>query len=108
MPRITRYGVIKPYRFKITLSAVGVTGLTLLSADLQLSLDGTSFTEIGTEVTEIGLGWYQWLPTSAVAQMEVENGIINLKATGGNIGLYDENGGQYDTGGHADAFLDGS
>jgi len=107
MPRLTRYGVIKPYRFKITLNAAGVSGIVLLSADLQLSLDSAVFAEVGTEVTEIGLGWYQWTPSS-VSQMQIENGILNLKATGGNLGLFDENGGQYDTGGHSDAFLNGS
>lgn len=101
MSELVRYGSIDPIPFKLTLSGAAVTGLTLQAADVQLSIDGGAFAEIGLSITEIGLGWYKWTPALA-ANTQCEYGIINIKdAVGGPV--FDENGIVFYTGGNASA-----
>ena len=105
MSELVRYGSLDPIPFKITLSGVAVAGLTLQAADLQLSKDGAAFANIGTEVTEIGLGWYYWTP-SAAAQTQCEYGVLNLSDDVGSV--FDENGIVFYTGGNSSARFDGT
>ena len=92
------YGAVDPVEFKITLNGDGVTGLTLDNADLQLSIDRGAFANIGNEVTELGLGIYYWIPSSAT-QTQGETLILNLRD---NVGAaFDENTIILKTGGDA-------
>jgi len=100
------YGTTEPIPFKITLNGVGITGLTLVNADLALSKDQGAFANIGLEVTEIDKGWYYWTP-SDVAQTQAKTLIINLKDTV-NSGVFDENAMVIRTGGNASAFYPGT
>jgi len=103
MAQLYRYGQQKPVYFKITLTGVGVTGLTLDNADMELSKDGGAFANMGTEVSEVGRGVYMWTPTSA-AQTQAQSLVLDLKD---NIGsAFDENCVILITGGDPSAFLD--
>jgi len=107
MAQLVRYQTLEPIFFKLTLSGAGVSGITLLSADVQYhrSIDGGVFTVIGADCSEIGLGWYKYTP-GAVTITETPTVVINIKATGGNVGLFDENGIILLTGGHNLAYYD--
>jgi hypothetical protein len=103
---IHRYGSQAPIYFKITLSGLGVTGLTFLSADIQVSKDGAAFANIGTACNnEAGNGVYSWIP-AAGSWTQCEVMAINIKATTTNIGAFDENCLIIQTGGDASARLD--
>lgn len=93
---LVRYGSTDPIPFKATLNGVAVTSLIFASNDITLSKDGGSFANIGSEVTEVGKGWYIWTP-SAAAQTQCEYGIINVKDVVGTA--FDENGITFYTGG---------
>lgn len=102
------YGTLDPVQFKITLAGANVTGLTLADADLLLYIDGVLYSvdagEIGTEVTEIGRGWYKWTPILP-AQTSGQQLILDLYDTTGVGTLFDNNGIQIYTGGHSAAFF---
>lgn len=105
MATLVRYGALDPIPFKVTLSAVAVTGLTFSAADIQLSKDGAAFANIGSEISEIDLGWYIWTPTAAT-QTQCAFGIINVKDDVGSA--FDENGIVFLTGGNASARYNGT
>ena len=95
---LVKYGSTEPIPFKATLSGVGQTGLTFSSNDVRLSKDGGTFSNIGSEVSEVGLGWYIWTP-SVASQTQCKFGIINIKDALGS--QFDENGITFYTGGDA-------
>jgi hypothetical protein len=98
------YGSLDPIYFKVTKNGVGVTGQAPFSTgDIQLSIDGGTFSNIDTEVTEVGLGWYKWTPTGTETQGQVL--IINVKEVVGTN--FDENGLVIATGGNASARFSG-
>ena len=106
MADLYRYGSMTPVPFKVLLNGAGVAGLTFQAADIQLSIDGGAFSNIGAEVSEIGNGWYQWTP-SASTQTQGKVLIINIKDTSGSS-LFDENAIKLFTGGDTNAFYDGA
>ena len=84
------YGNLDPIPFKLTKSNAGVTGLAPFSAnDIQLSVDGAAFSDISSEVTEKGLGWYEWQPTAASQTQAQYYLIVNIKEVSGTN--FDEN-----------------
>jgi len=104
MAQLYRYGAVEPVYFKITLSAVAVTGLTLGSTDFTISKDGAGFSSIGLEVTEVGKGVYKWTP-SAATQTQAKVVLLNLADVVGSE--FDENLIILITGGDSSAFLSG-
>ena len=97
------YGNLDPIPFKITKNGAAVPGLTFSANDIQLSVDGAAGTDISSECTEttLGLGWYQWQPTSAAQTQANYYIIINVKEVVGTN--FDENGISLATGGHGSA-----
>lgn len=100
------YGSTGKIYFKLTLSGVAVTGVTLDAADVKLSKDGAAFTNIGSACAETtaGLGWYAWTP-GASTDTQCEVMIINVKDNAGSA--FDENGLVITTGGSASARFGG-
>lgn len=102
-----RYGNIDPFYFKTTKNGVAVTGITFSAGDVQTKIgNGTStgWVDISSEITEEGLGWYQWTPTSAT-RTTGKVVIINIAEVLGTN--FDENGATFITGGDAAAMLNG-
>jgi len=87
---LVRYGSTDPIPFKTTLDGDAVTGLVFATNDVQLSLDGGTFVNIGLEVTEIALGWYIWTPSTS-SQTQAEYGLINVKDIS-TTAVFNENG----------------
>lgn len=99
------YGEQKAIYFKTTLSGDAVPGLTFEAADVQLSIDGAAFVNIGLACAEIALGIYKWTPASTLdTQGEVL--IINIKDSAGGP-LFDENCLILTTGGNVSARFNG-
>lgn len=96
------YANLDPIPFKITKNGVAIAGLTFSTGDIQAKiLNGTTlgWSDIDTEVTDEGLGWYSWTPTGTATTGKVV--IINVKEVSGTN--FDENGLTLETGGHANA-----
>ena len=107
MADLYRYGNVDPIYFKLTLTGTGVAGVTLNDADIKLGVDGGTVINVGDDCAETTmlLGIYKWTPAAA-SQTQGKTLILNIKATGANIGVFDENCLVYITGGDALAQLD--
>ena len=104
-----RYANTDPIYFKVTKNGEAVLSLVPFSTnDIQAKIgNGTTsgWVDISTNVTEEGLGWYQWTPASA-ASTTGKVIIINVKDVLGTA--FDENGLSIITGGDDLAMLNGT
>lgn len=88
------YGTTDPIYFKVTLSNVGVSGLTFQDADIELSKDGGNWASISASTTVVeveaaaGYGVYKWTPQAA-SETQCEVMILNIKDASGSA--FDEN-----------------
>ena len=102
-----RYANTDPIYFKLTKNGAAVVAYTFSALDVQTKIgDGTTtnWVDISTEITDEGLGWYQWTPTSA-ARTTGKVILINVKDAVGTD--FDENGLSIITGGDPAAMLNG-
>lgn len=104
------YGATDPIAFVLTLNGVGVTGHTLVAADVKLSTidDGTptynTTANIGLECSEGDNGFYYWEP-SAAAQTQHDVLLIYINDSVGSD--FDENRLVIVTGGNPSARFSG-
>ena len=102
-----RYANTDPIYFKLTKNGAAILAYTFSANDVQAKIGNgtaTGWVDISTAITEEGLGWYQWTPTSA-AQTTGKVIIINVKDAVGTD--FDENGLSIITGGDELAMLNG-
>jgi len=102
-----RYGNLDPIPFKVTKNGSAVTGITFSANDVQSKIANdltTGWGDISSEITEEGLGWYSWTPTTA-SQTSGKLILINIAEVSGTN--FDENGLSVQTGGNSLARLNG-
>ena len=101
MADLYRYGETKPIYFRIVdTSGNKVTGHTFSTTQVYASIDGGTFSDISTECSEVGRGWYKWTPSSA-AQTQGEVVLFDF-----DDGTNADNGWQIQTGGDPAGFHD--
>jgi len=104
------YGEQNPIAFVLTLNGVGVTGHSLVAADVKLSSidDGTptynTTANIGTECSEGDNGFYYWTPSAA---SQTQHDIILIYINDSVASDFDENRLVICTGGNASARFSG-